>query len=161
MKKLRFLSVFVILVLLLTACGQAPPEQTTANEPKQVMPTEKPNNQGVNLPPMPQPDKGNPKLDSFLNQLIDAEKRGEAESFSRQRNTELVDGKVRVQIEAELGQLDAAAKAAAAVGTVELIVKDFNHVQAVVPITSLTALANEESIRFIGNPIKSTPTTGN
>jgi hypothetical protein len=107
-----------------------------------------------NLPPSPPPDKGNPKLDTFLNGLIKAEEHGEAESYARQSDVELVDGNVKVTIEAKLGQLDAAVKAASAVGNVELISSDINWVQAVVPINSLTDLAKEESIRLIRNPIR-------
>ena len=122
------------------------------------IPLLKPLQEGVNVPPMPDPDKGNPKLSTFLNQLILAEKRDEADSFARQRNVQLVDSKetvqkVRVEVDSSPGQLDVIANVAATTGTVELISRDFNGVQAVVPITSLTALAEEKSIKIIGIPV--------
>ena len=67
----------------------------------------------VNLPPFDSPDKGNPKLDSQLNQLVCAESSGEAASFAEQSDIELVDGSVRVIIECVPGQLEAATEAAA------------------------------------------------
>jgi len=51
------------------------------------------------LPPIELPEKGNPKLDSQLNQLVHAERNGETASFAEQSNIELVDGAVRVIIE--------------------------------------------------------------
>jgi len=95
-------------------------------------------------------DKGNPKLDSQLNQLVSAEKRGEAASFAEQSNIELVDGNVRVIVESLPDQVDAAIKASSAFGVVETSYR--NLLQVVVPITSLTTLADAESIRFIRLP---------
>ena len=46
----------------------------------------------INLSPLDLPDKGNPKLDSQLNQLVNAEMRGEAASFAQQINIELLNG---------------------------------------------------------------------
>ena len=114
------------------------------------------NQDGANTPepPVPEePEERNPKLGSHLNQLIRAEERGEAESFASRRDIELIDGSVRVTIECVPGQVEAAAEAAGGLGTVGLIYR--NHVQAVVPITSLTTLADEESIRFIQLPWRS------
>ena len=96
------------------------------------------------------PEKGNPKLDSQLNQLIQAEKLGDAASFAEQGNIELVDGNVRVIVECLPDQVDAAVKAASAFGVVETSYR--NLLQIVVPITSLTTLANAESIHFIRLP---------
>ena len=131
-----FILFFILLIslLLISAC--------TANQ-----------EQGEDLSPLlEEPEKGNPKLDSHLNQLIRAERQGEAESFARQSDIELVDGNVRVEIECLPDQVDAAAKEARALGTVEIISRRLNGVQAVVPITSLTTLAEAESIRFIRLP---------
>ena len=104
----------------------------------------------TNLPSVSLPDKGNPKLDSQLNQLVNAESRGEAASFAEQSNIVLVDGNVRVIVECLPDQVDAAVKAANALGVVETSYRDL--LQVVVPITSLTALADAASVHFIRMP---------
>ena len=104
----------------------------------------------IDLPPLELPEKGNPKLDSQLNQLVSAESRGEATSFAEQSGIELVEGNVRVIVECLPDQIDAAVKAASALGVVETTYR--NLLQVVVPITSLTTLADAESIRFIRLP---------
>ena len=111
----------------------------------------------INPPPFDLPDKGNPKLDSQLNQLVSAEKRGEAASFAEQSNIELVEGNVRVIVECLPDQIDAAVKAVSALGVVETTYR--NLLQVVVPITSLTTLADAESIRFIRLPQYPSPDT--
>ena len=101
------------------------------------------------LPPIESPEKGNRKLRSGLNNVIAAYERGEAEEYARQSDIKLIDGdKVRVVIWCEPDQAEAAADIASALGEVELITRS-GLVQVVVPITSLTALAEAESIRFI------------
>ena len=97
------------------------------------------------------------KIDSRLLGLIDAEKRGETESFAHMAGFELVDGSVRVSIECVPGQLETVVKAAGRFGTVEVIAKITERVKALIPIASLTALAKEESIRFIRDPVESVP----
>ncbi len=103
------------------------------------------------LPPIELPEKGNPKLDSQLNQLVHAERNGETASFAEQSNIELVDGAVRVIIECVPGQLEAATEAATNAG-VRLETSYDNLLQVVVPITKLSTLADAESIRFIRLP---------
>ena len=99
------------------------------------------------------------KLDSRLIALIDAEKRGETESFVQSRGFDLVDGSVMVSIKCVPGQLKAAVKAAARLGTVEVVADRAETMKALIPIASLTALAKEESISFIREPIKGKTTT--
>ncbi len=95
--------------------------------------------------------KGNPKLDSQLNQLIDAERRGEASLFARRNNIELVDGSVRVIIECVPEEVVAATAVATALGaSVEARYRDL--LQALVPIANLTALADAPTIRLIRLP---------
>ena len=105
----------------------------------------------IDLPPSDLPDKGNPKLDSQLNQLVDAEEHGEAASFAAQSDIELVDGAVRVIIECLPGQLEAATEAATNAGA-KLETSYDNLLQVVVPITNLTTLADAASIHFIRLP---------
>ncbi len=95
----------------------------------------------IDFPPSDLPDKGNPKLDSQLNQLVDAEGHGEAASFAEQSDINLVDGAVRVIIECLPGQLEAATNAGAKLET-----SYDNLLQVVVPITSLTTLADAASM---------------
>ena len=97
------------------------------------------------------------KLDSALTDLIDTEKRGEAESFAQSARIDLVDGAVEVVIESKPGQFEVAIKAAAKHGTVVGLTESVEHLSALVPITSLTALAREGSIRLIRLPEKPSP----
>jgi hypothetical protein len=97
-----------------------------------------------------------PKLSSMLNRLVQAERRGEAEDFARPRNIELLYDdaglvSVEVIIECLPGQVDEAAEVVGTYGTVGVVVS--RGVSAIVPITSLSALANEESIESIRRPI--------
>jgi len=98
------------------------------------------------------PDKGNPKLGSHLNQLLQAEERGEAEEFAQQYLIELIDGSVTVIIECEPGQVEVAAESVASYGIVELTTRR-GLIQALVPMTSLTALAEAEGIRRVRLPV--------
>ena len=97
------------------------------------------------------------KLDSRLLGLIDAEKRGETESFARMAGFDLVDGAVSVGIESKSGQFEAMIKAVAKYGTIESVVESAEAVKALVPIASLTALAREESISCIRDPVEAVP----
>lgn len=105
----------------------------------------------TNLPPSSLPGKGNPKLDSQLNQLVSAEKRGELAAFAKQSNIELFNGDVRVIIECVPGQLEAASRAATNAGA-KLEASYENLLQVVVPVTSLSSLADAESIHLIRLP---------
>lgn len=97
------------------------------------------------------PEKGDPKLDSQLNRLVRAERDGETESFAEQSNIELINGGVRVIIECVPSQIDDAIVAATNAGA-KLETSYDNLLQVVVPITSLTTLADAESIHFIRLP---------
>jgi hypothetical protein len=104
-------------------------------------------------PVQEEPEDGHPKLSFDLNELILAAERGEVEEFTRQTDIELVDGYVTVIIECVPGQCEAAAEAATRAGAREVRVSDnFNWVRAVVPITSLAALSEDESISSVRLP---------
>jgi PBP1b-binding outer membrane lipoprotein LpoB len=115
------------------------------------------------LSPMPNPptstlpEKGDPKLDSQLNQLIQAEKLGDAASFAEQSNIKLVDGDVRVIVESLPEQVEATTKAASALGVVETSYGDL--LQVLVPVASLTTLADAASVRFVRLPQYPVPGT--
>lgn len=103
--------------------------------------------------PPPPAKTGDPKLRSHLDDLISAYERGEAEEYAGLSGIKLLDGdKVRVSIKCVPGQLEAASEIAGTLGTVELISRR-GSVQAVVPIASLTLLAEAESIRSIELPV--------
>ena len=105
----------------------------------------------IDLPPIELPEKGNPKLDSQLNQLVSAKTtRRAASSFAQESNIKLVEGNVRVIVECLPGQVDAATKSASTLGVVETSYR--NLLQVVVPVPQLTALADAPSIRLVRLP---------
>ncbi len=145
------LSLIIITLLLSGIILLSIPACTSNRDGAALPPPEGPTE--VNVPKIEPREKGNPKLGSHLWDIIEAESQGEAESFASGRdNIELVDGGVRVIIECVPGQVEAAAEAATNAGA-KLETSYKNWLQAVVPITSLTALAEAESIRFIRVPI--------
>ncbi|MBM2825385.1 MAG: hypothetical protein HW402_1049 [Dehalococcoidales bacterium] len=160
--------VFVSLVLSILTLGcarPAAPSQEEISPPSSAPSQEKlrppwsenisPGNESVNPwdwngpPPIIQPYTGPSKLDPNLWDLIQAEKRGE-----------LVDSRVRVIVRYLPGQSEAAAKAVATVGTVEIISRLFG-IQALVPISSLLALLEEKSITSIRRPEIVSSSAGN
>jgi len=114
----------------------------------------------TNLPSSKLIDEGSPKLDSQLNQMVSAVKRGEAASFAEKSNIDLTNGRIRVVIECAPGQVEAATKAAINAGA-EVETTYENLLQVSVPVTGLTALADAESIRFIRLPQQPVPLQGN
>ncbi len=130
----------VIIVALLLSSGLPFGEQPAAAA----------DGEELDLPPIELPEKGNPKLDSQLNQLVSAETPKRAASFAQESNIEMVDGNVRVIIECLPDQVDAAVKAAGALGVVETSYR--NLLQVVVPIPQLTALADIPGIRLVRLP---------
>lgn len=105
----------------------------------------------MDVSPSELPDKGNPKLDSQLNQLVIAEARGEVAEFAENHGIELVNGDVRVIIECLPGQLETASLEMANAGA-RIETSHDNLLQVIVPITSLDSLAEASSIRFIRLP---------
>jgi len=102
------------------------------------------------LPPLELPKKGNPKLDSQLNQLVSAQTSRRAASFAQDSNIELVDGNVRVIVESLPDEVDAAVKAASAVGIVETSYR--NLLQVLMPVSQLPALSDTHGVRFVRLP---------
>ena len=113
----------------------------------------------TSLPPPP-PKSGHPKLDTQLNDLIEAEKLGNAEAFALENRIELIDGRVEVIVYTDPVQAEAAVEAVKRLGTVRHIWETSpNLISAIVPINNLTTLAEEESIKFIAIPAQSVPQT--
>jgi len=133
------LSVIIIMALLLGSGIPFGEQPATAAD-----------GEGQDLPPLELPEKGNPKLDSQLNQLVSAQTSKRAASFAQESNIELVDGKVRVIVESLPDQVDATVKAASAFGVVETSYR--NLLQVVVPVPQLTALADTPGIRLVRLP---------
>jgi hypothetical protein len=97
------------------------------------------------------------KLDSILQQLVEAERRGEAESYAEQHEIELVDGNVRVIVECDPDMIEEATEAARALGVVEreaIVTKDLvdPRLKVLIPITSLNTLAREKSVTRVELP---------
>ncbi|MBA7659166.1 hypothetical protein ES703_67139 [subsurface metagenome] len=162
LKKVRTVLILVVITLLLCNSGLSfGVQQVIAayDEGEQSSSLEQTEPPEIDLDEtdIPQLKKGHPKLDSHLWQLIEAEKRGEAESLAQSwgRGKDVVDGKVIVEIECfSPGQVEAAADAATKAGA--KVVGSYKYLLgAWVPITSLETLANEESIRFIELAIRS------
>ena len=152
-----FLVIILLVVISFSTAGCTCDQDKTAgssNEDIEILSEDIPSDKDIevlSVEDIPTVDKGNPKLSSHLKQLISAEEQGEAEELAgQQKSIKLVDGSVKVTIECEPGQADTVAKAASALGIVELSILDL--VQVVVPITSLTALANIPGVRFIRLP---------
>lgn len=154
--KRRLLGVIVLaslaLFLLIPACAS---NQDVTNPPSS-------DNKGVDSFPPPfqatpapeRPKDWNPNLDSGLNQLIEAQKRGEADTFAQQAKIDLVNGSVRVTIFCASGQAEAVAKAATEAGAKQLCIRSGNRITAEVPITSLTTIANMDSVTSIELPVQ-------
>ena len=97
-----------------------------------------------------------PKLSSMLDKLVQAEWRGEAEEFAQPRGIELLyddAGLVSVEVEIEClpEKVEKAAEVIGTYGTVGVVAS--RSISAIVPIASLSALADEESIEHIRLPI--------
>ncbi|MEE8471182.1 MAG: hypothetical protein V3S51_07620, partial [Dehalococcoidia bacterium] len=113
----------------------------------------------IDLPPIEKPVKGNPKLGSVLDQLAAALEAGGldgAAALAKQRSMDIVDGRVRVIIEASPGKADAARSAAAALGA-NVETGYGNMVRALVPVSSLTGLASDPAIRLVRSPLIAIP----
>lgn len=96
-----------------------------------------------------QPDNRNPKLESILLQLIQA---NDPQDFSRAHNVYLKDGKVRVIIEFSDGTISLP-------DYVQEETRYGNRVQALVPLEKIEDLTMEKNVTFIRTPIKSYPDT--
>lgn len=127
----------IVLNLFLFACG---PNQTPAETTMTYIP----------------PEKGNPKLDSQLNQLVAAQAKGEVTAYAQKMNINLNDGRIRVVIECVPGQIEVASKAAVSSGAVVETTYE-NLIQVLIPVANLTALAKNESIKFVRLPQQPVP----
>lgn len=130
MKIVKILLAIIAISVLATACAQ----QGEINPDSSVL-----------------PEKVNPKLDSRLNQLVRAEKLGQAAEFAGRNDIELINGNVRVIIECVPGQSQEASKAVTDAGYI-LESGYGDLLQAVVAVSKLSALAEAVSIKAIRLP---------
>jgi L-aminopeptidase/D-esterase-like protein len=108
-------------------------------------------------PPPARPEHWHPKLESDLNQLVDAEEQGNTEILAMAANLGLTtDEGVRVAIACEPGQAEAVAEVAVKLGA-KVVCIYHDDIDAFVPINKLTTLADEESIRSIRLPVYAAP----
>jgi hypothetical protein len=142
-----------IALIVLPACGSG---QVATTSPPTTPPTEP---SSTELPPPPPPPERpahwHPKLDSAVNQLIDAQEQGNTEILDMAVEIGyIVDGGMRVVISCEPGQAEAAANLGAEILNIS---SDQDMVVAIVPINKLTTLADEGSIRSIRLPVYAVP----
>jgi hypothetical protein len=137
------------------ACG---PDKDTTDSPPTNPPPEPSSTELPPPPPPPaRPEHWHQKLDSAINQLIDAEEQGNTEILAMAAKIGLTtDEGVRVAIACEPGQAEAVAEVAVKLGAkVHCVYHD--DIDAFVPINKLTTLADEESIRSIRLPVYAAP----
>lgn len=103
-----------------------------------------------------------PKLSSDLQNLIEAERQGEAESYAERRGIDLVGSKIMVIVECFPDLIEEAVDAARILGTVEqepIVREDYVYPGMVllIPITNLNDMAKEKSVRQVVIPTELLP----
>ncbi|MGQ9627537.1 MAG: S8 family serine peptidase [Anaerolineae bacterium] len=165
----KVLAAFVALVvLLLTAVWPAlatPPAQDPPPTPTAIAPEEPSEwittTVEITVAPEgpPRPPKGNPKLDSSLNQLLEAYRQeglGGAQTFATSRDMVLRDERVQVVIVTTEEALSEVREAVEAVGG-EPQLHYQNLLQALVPVGELEALAGRPDVQIIREPRRAIP----
>jgi len=137
------------------ACG---PDKDTTDSPPTNPPPEPSSTELPPPPPPPaRPEHWHPKLESGLNQLIDAEEQGDTELFAMAAKIGLTTDKgVRVAIECKPGKAEAVAEAAVKLGA-EVVCIYRDAIDAFVPINKLIALADMSSVRSVRLPVYAAP----
>ena len=107
----------------------------------------------ITPPSIASTDTGNPKLESALSQLVEASAQGQPTAFAQENGIDLEANKVKVVIEAKADNIQAAITAAQdAGGDVETSYE--NLIQVMIPLSSLSDLANNSGINCIRLPFK-------
>ena len=154
LKQTRIVIKLIIVVALLSSIGLSscvPPTAAAEEEEKHPDIIDI-----TRLQPYEKREKIYPKLSSMLDRLVEAEEQGEAEEFARPRGIELLYDdaglvSVRVLIQCSPEKVEEAAEVVGTYGTVGVVAS--RSISAIVPIASLPALADEESIEQIRLPI--------
>lgn len=103
-----------------------------------------------------EPQKGHPKLESVLAQLVVCQRtRGHALTarFAEQREIAVTGGLVKVIVEALPGKVDSARDALEALGG-ESEAEYENLIRAMLPVSALSGLADNPAVRFVRTPWK-------
>jgi hypothetical protein len=108
------------------------------------------------LPQISSTIKSYPKLDSQLTQLVNADRNGDAAEFARSQNISLNGNSIRVIIEVLPGQIETVSQAVISLGG-KVETSNNNLLQALVPVSSLTKLAESSDIRLIRLPMQALP----
>ncbi|MEA1958848.1 MAG: S8 family serine peptidase [Chloroflexota bacterium] len=137
-------SLLLILAIVLGLFVQLPISGST-------MGADSPGNHAIDLSPPDKADKGNPKLDSILQQLIDAEATGRGVEFSQQVDIDYVGSTVTVVVESQPGKTQSAIAAARAAGG-DVEVSYGNQLQVRLPVSALDGIANNPNIDFVRLP---------
>lgn len=107
---------------------------------------------GIVLQPYELPEKGNPKLDTQLNELVAIKTPEKAPSYAQKYDMGLDEGYVRVIVECIPGQVDTAIEAAITLGA-DVETGRLDLFQITVPLSSLTTLAESPAVSFVHLPI--------
>jgi hypothetical protein len=142
LKPIRVIASFFIIVVLMLSGGLLPSHHNAAAD-------DGGGGGGVVLPPYQPPEKGNPKLDSQLNQLVSANA-SRAQAFSMGKFGEVTGNTVRVVVECLPGKIDSVTQAVGDYGVIETSYE--NLLQMTVPVSQLTALAELPDIRLVRMP---------
>gem|GEM_PF-1909479 len=139
---LLVLHLFVSAILLLPVFVVAPGSQARSSHESSIA-----------LSRIELPQKGHPKLESVLWELSATRQGRDASAFASESVVDLTDGRARVIIEAAPGHSAEAAAAAESLGVqVETTYQDL--LQVVAPVSMLTALAEDPSVRLVRRSAK-------
>ena len=144
LKPIRVISSFFIIVVLLLSGGLFPGHpNVTADKGAE--------GGGIILQqPFEPPEKGNPKLDSQLNQLATAQASGETVPFALESYGDVSGDVVRVVVECLPGQIDSVTQTVSDYSVIETSYD--NLLQMTVPVVDLTALAETPGITLVRMP---------
>jgi len=98
------------------------------------------------------PKKGNPKLDSQLNQMVSAQNELQLSLMARESSVQLEENSVRVIIECLPGQVGTVIQAAGNFGVVETSYGD--SLQVMIPVSQLISMADNPGIQLVRLPQK-------
>ena len=147
----RLVAVLVVVLVVAVLVAGGPPAQAVAPNEQAV------EEDGPDVEPGERPSVGNPKLDHQLAVLARAQSTRRARAaMAEAHGLDMVDGNVRVVVEAGEADLRATrAAVAAAGGKVEAEYADL--IQALVPVSTLEALAADPAVHYVRPPFSSTP----
>jgi hypothetical protein len=151
LKLAKIIGSLLAILIMLTGGGPFPFHPSTAADDGGQAEFE-----GIIPGPFTPPDiESIPKLDSQLNQMVEAQASGRPQVATMEGQGDMPEDQVRVVLECAPGQADAAAQAASEFGVVEASYKDL--IQMTVPVTNLTALVDLPGVIRVRQPWHATP----